>query len=108
MPLAEGPARARAQAALELLGVLQDELRVLEGLLLAAAQLLERGDQPVARVERLEAHPVRVACRGRRMQCMYNLSAFFSFRGLALSSLCNRMLAGIGGGLNYLNSNFSV
>lgn len=69
VPLAEGPASARAvETALELLGILQNELGVFDGLLLAPAQLLERSDQSVARVERLEAHPVRVACRANQVR----------------------------------------
>lgn len=62
VPLAERPAGARAEFALQLLRVLQDELGVFHRLLLGTSQLLERSDQPVPRVERLETHPMGVSC----------------------------------------------
>ena len=62
VPLAERPAGARAEFALQLLRVLQDELGVLHRLLLGTSQLLERRDKPVPRVERLETHPMGISC----------------------------------------------
>jgi len=62
VPLSESPASAGAEFALQLLRILQDQFRVLDGLFLGAAELLEGRDQPVPRIEGFESHPVRVSC----------------------------------------------
>lgn len=72
MPLPECPARAGAEFALGLLGVLENQFRVLDRLLLGSSQLFERRYESVSRVERLEAHTVRITA-GHEIHRLQNL-----------------------------------
>lgn len=67
VPLAERPLDGHGRRLVHVLEraheVLQHELAVVHRLVLDATQLLERRQQAVAHVERLEAHAVRVAAR---------------------------------------------